>query len=501
MRKYLFALFFLISSNLFSQPVSVTFELDMTLYSGNFSTVEFYRGGQSYPMTNNGNIYEYTVNVPPFQTTNYTYKFKVDGALESFVGNETCIVVTPSLDTLRTINLNSDTTIRVCWQSCNQCVTSIFGCIDSAANNYNSLANVDNDSCEYNITFFVDMSESSHIFDTVEVNGTFNSWCGSCAQMTDTNNDNIWSVTVPLMNGDYDYKFSADNWNIEEDLFESDDCIIGSPPFINRSLSVTGNHILDTVCWNRCYSCDIERNFYNVTFQLDMTNVTDQYTFPEVNGTFNNWCGNCWPLENQGNNIYSSSFNVDTSLHFFKFSADNWSIQEELDSNLSCILINYDSTATNGWGQVNRFLNFSNDTILNITCWMECDSCETTIDSTWNCYQSAGCQWAGSNPSFQGPYSSLLDCQNNCNNTSTVLTSKDNNISVYPNPSNGFFNILSKLDLDKIIIYNMLGSKLLEISNPAPHTEVDLTFVRSDFYYIEIFSNNNIIREKILNIR
>ena len=47
----------------------------------------------------------------------------------------------------------------------------------------------------------------------------------------------------------------------------------------------------------------------------------------------------------------------------------------------------------------------------------------------------------------------------------------------------------------------MLGSKLLEISNPAPHTEVDLTFVRSDFYYIQIFTNNNIIRKKILNIR
>ena len=30
----------------------------------------------------------------------------------------------------------------------------------------------------------------------------------------------------------------------------------------------------------------------------------------------------------QGNNIYSRSFNIDTSLHTFKFSADNWLIQE-----------------------------------------------------------------------------------------------------------------------------------------------------------------------------
>ncbi|MFZ4784947.1 MAG: hypothetical protein ACOYLH_05670, partial [Flavobacteriales bacterium] len=32
---------------------------------------------------------------------------------------------------------------------------------------------------------------------------------------------------------------------------------------------------------------------FNVTFRVDMSNVTDAFTAPEVNGTFNNWCGNC----------------------------------------------------------------------------------------------------------------------------------------------------------------------------------------------------------------
>ncbi len=39
------------------------------------------------------------------------------------------------------------------------------------------------------------------------------------------------------------------------------------------------------------------------------------------------------------------------------------------------------------------------------------------LDSTWHCYQSAGCQWAGSNPSFVGQYTSLSDCQAACNLT------------------------------------------------------------------------------------
>lgn len=35
-------------------------------------------------------------------------------------------------------------------------------------------------------------------------------------------------------------------------------------------------------------------------------------------------------------------------------------------------------------------------------------------DSTWNCFQSAGCQWAGSNPSNPGQFTNLSDCQAFC---------------------------------------------------------------------------------------
>jgi len=35
-------------------------------------------------------------------------------------------------------------------------------------------------------------------------------------------------------------------------------------------------------------SCSYNSNF-NVTFQLDMNNVTSSFTAPEVNGTFNGW--------------------------------------------------------------------------------------------------------------------------------------------------------------------------------------------------------------------
>ena len=68
-----------------------------------------------------------------------------------------------------------------------------------------------------NVTFQVDMNDvDPSTFTTPEVNGNFNSWCGSCAPMSDPDGDNIWDITIDLANGSYEYKFSADNWGIQE---------------------------------------------------------------------------------------------------------------------------------------------------------------------------------------------------------------------------------------------------------------------------------------------
>ena len=496
MKIILFFLGLLSTISVYSQPVTATFEVDLSLYQGTYSTVEFYRAGSSYLMTSSGgNIYTYTATVPPGPAqSNYTYKFKVDGVTETFNGTELCVGIIAS-DTLRIINLNTTTPAIVCWESCNTCATAIPGCTDSTAINYNPLANLNNDSCAYNVTFYVDMSESNQVFDTVEVNGTFNSWCGNCAQMTDANNDEIWEVTIPLISGIYDYKFSADNWNVEENLYEFDDCVVGNPPYINRSLIVTGNHLLDTVCWNRCYSCDTERNFYKVTFQVDMTNITNPFTLPEVNGTFNNWCGSCWSLDNQGNNIFSKSFNVDTSLHTFKYSSDNWTIEEDLDSNLSCILINYDPTSSNGWGYVNRYLYFNEDTILEPICWEDCSVCAATGPS-WNCDGQGNCFDPGNGLGF---YNDSLSCIVDCQATN-VIDNKNGNYIIYPNPTKESIFIQNPENVEMIIIYNKLGERIFRIDCPQNITEINLLNQAADIYFIEFHNGKHITRKKIVKI-
>ncbi|HIG32441.1 MAG TPA: hypothetical protein EYQ09_03230, partial [Flavobacteriales bacterium] len=237
MKRVLFFLGLISAISVYSQPpVTATFEVDLSLYQGTYSTVEFYRGGQLYSMVNTiSNTYEYTTTVPGFQASNYSYKFVVDGVTETFNGTESCVGIIAS-DTLRIINLNTTTPAIVCWESCNACVTAVLGCTDPTANNYDPTSNIDDGSCEYNITFFVDMTHVTDTYIMPEVNGDFNAWCGNCASMTDANNDSIWEIIIPLTTGSYIYKFSADDWNIEESLYEFDDCVSGNPPYINRTL-------------------------------------------------------------------------------------------------------------------------------------------------------------------------------------------------------------------------------------------------------------------------
>ena len=214
-------------------------------------------------------------------------------------------------------------------------------------------------------------------FTTPEVNGTFNSWCGNCAAMSDPDGDNVWDITINMAAGTYEFKYSADNWGIQESLLPGSWCTVTNFGFTNRSLTVSGDSTLSVVCWESCDDCSTGPSSYNVTFEVDMRDVDSTVTTPESNGTFNGWCGNCWPMSDpDGDSIwtYSGIFAPGDTLEW-KYSVDNWSFQEELDSNLSCVTINYDPGAPNGWGFVNRIAVVNSD---------------TTFSSPWNLCEAGG---------------------------------------------------------------------------------------------------------------
>jgi hypothetical protein len=113
----------------------------------------------------------------------------------------------------------------------------------------------------------------------------------------------------------------------------------------------------------------------NVTFQVDMNQVTQGFTTPEVNGFWNNWCGNCNAMTDaNGDGIWTVTLPLPVgSTQEFKYSADAWTIQEMNDPTAPCT--NGNATYTN------RVLVVpAADTTLPVVCWSSCFGC--TVDVT-----------------------------------------------------------------------------------------------------------------------
>ncbi len=129
--------------------------------------------------------------------------------------------------------------------------TGVLGCKDPQALNYNSSATIANGSCEYQVTFKVDMNNVSSSFSVPEVNGTFNNWCGNCWPMQDPDGDGIWEKQVVMLEGYYELKYSADNWAISESLDPGWGCTNGNSQYTNRILVVDENRV---ICpqWGMC---------------------------------------------------------------------------------------------------------------------------------------------------------------------------------------------------------------------------------------------------------
>ncbi|MFM7812946.1 MAG: hypothetical protein ACKO66_00355, partial [Flavobacteriales bacterium] len=164
--------------------------------------------------------------------------------------------------------------------------------------------------------------------------------------------------------------FAYDNWTGQEYLTEGMSCTATESGFTNRTLAVSSDIILPLVCWESCVDCSITPPSYNVTFQVDMTNVTG-FTTPEVNGSFNNWCGNCFQMSDaDGDGVWTATTQLAVGSYEFKFAYDNWAGQESLNPGLGCTVTNF--------GYTNRSLEITGDTILPAVCWESCVACWQT---------------------------------------------------------------------------------------------------------------------------
>ncbi|MEN9914957.1 MAG: hypothetical protein RL528_1721 [Bacteroidota bacterium] len=228
-----------------------------------------------------------------------------------------------------------------------------------------------------NVTFKVNMNQSTMPAGSIpEVNGSFNNWCGACAPMSDVNSDGVWELIIPLATGAYEYKFSYSAWAGQEALIPGSTCTVTNFGYTNRTLTVGPTAMtLPTVCYSSCSACGVTPpppTQAQVTFKVDVSQSgLPVGAIPEVNGTFNNWCGNCNTMTDvNADGIWETTILLNSGSYEYKFSYSTWTGQETLVPGSSC-------TITTG-ANTNRSLTVgSTAVVLPSVCWNSCTACST----------------------------------------------------------------------------------------------------------------------------
>ncbi len=382
-----------------------TFNVDMSCSGETFSTVHVtgpwcgWCGAEAYNTLSDEDgdgVYTVSVCLP---AGDVEYKYMVDNwaAQENLIDDAqnggACAAVTDTANYANRLTASGSTTSDT-YGSCLTCAEqaeAALGCTDDDATNYNALATTDNGSCLYNVTFQVDMSQAGlQSGDVAYVNGTFNSWCGDCNPLDDTDGDGVWTATLPLAPGVAEYKFTINGWTAEEELAVGSACDYNpADAFANRGFDLVDAPLaLPLVCYNSCSECteDIEgcmdstaSNYnnqatidngtcqYPVTFRVDMGNFGGTFGVVNVNGSFNGWCGGCNPLTAVGDDVYEVTLNITADTIEYKFTLDGWSQQENFSPGTAC-------TSTLD-GFTNRSLVVDGPQDLAVVCWETCEAC------------------------------------------------------------------------------------------------------------------------------
>ena len=216
------------------------------------------------------------------------------------------------------------------------------------------------------VTFQVDMSQYQGTYGTVNINGSFNGWCGACATMTDDDGDGVYSITIGLSPATYEYKFTLDGWTAQEEFTEGDACTSTIDGFTNRTLDVTEATTLEAVCYNSCDACPTESGpEHAITFRVNMSEETTNPIGVFIAGSFQGWsAGSTAMTDDDGDDIweYTAMIAEGEAVEYKFINGPNWGLDESVP--VAC--------AVNG----NRgYTVGAEDAILDAVCFASCTAC------------------------------------------------------------------------------------------------------------------------------
>ena len=183
----------------------------------------------------------------------------------------------------------------------------------------------------YNITFTVDMSAQTEYDGTTPISlaGSFTGWDLANSHTLSDNGDGTHSVTIPLEDGNYTYKFLVGNdWPGAETIAENTVCSVrsGDPESINRRLIVSGE---DATHANPYNGCSGTGETYDLKFVLDMTSsgveVNDNIY---LSGSFNEFNDSTAFTESDTPGVYEVWTSIAEGTYTWKARMGNWAAQE-----------------------------------------------------------------------------------------------------------------------------------------------------------------------------
>jgi hypothetical protein len=359
--KKIYALLMLALPMLGFAQKDVTFIVDMRDYSGSYTTVHLNGDFNSWcgtcnPMTDPEGDSIWTVTLP-LTADSIEYKFTLDGwtGQENLTSGTAC-TKTSGIYTNRFAAFTGDTILPgVAWESCAAKAGQVY------------------------VTMQVNME-----FETVDSTGVFlggGSGFGTPGQnLMHHIGDSVYSITLPRDTGFFSFftfmNGNCPSWGCKENL-AGKPC--GDPANYNdRSVgsALYGDFHL-TTCFGQCStdgSCTTPPSPVNVTFRSDRTN-SPSFTDAYLSGTMNGWSGDATAMTDaDGDGVYEVTVSLLPGAYEWKFTADNWAVQENLDPATS------DSVCTITQGAfTNRYMMLGGtaDTTLEIHGWEQCGNAST----------------------------------------------------------------------------------------------------------------------------
>ena len=466
---------------------NITFRVNMSNYTGTIGTGVYVNGsfngwcGSCNPLTDMGNgLWQATLPIP---AGNIEYKFTIDGwnAQENFTPNDACIDPNTGDNFYnRYYQISGDAVLpAVCFNSCDPCpsnATQLIGTWKLKANAGSLSVGPALGDGSWWANGAGDVTTRACLFDDsvkFDANGTMTHYMDGSTWLEAWQGTDPAACGTPVAPhngaGPYTYTYSAGELTINgtgghiglAKVYNGGELALpaNAPASVTYQISFANND--NTMIADINFGSGWWRFIYektqqvvvadpNITFKVDMAEYAGTITTGVfINGSFNNWCGNCNPMTNTSGSIWEVTLPLTAGPIQYKFTIDGWDDQEFFIGGESCV-----DTIADGF--FNRYYVVSADATLPAVCFESCDVC---------------------------PSSSLVE--------------NSMNVSLMPNPANDYIQIESTMSISSIEVYSLAGNKVKTFNSNGFNSKINVSELASGSYLLKVNSNDNY---KVFNI-